>query len=592
MAVAPDVFERFRAAALAQPGAVERGSGNIKFQCPQCRAEGHDKHQDNAGLFPNGKWGCAYTEDRAHWDAIGHVLGAGHASNGHATAAPPTGEAWPAPVPVPAALLPVPAFDPDLLPTVFRAWVTDIAERAQCPIDFVAVAAIVAVGGVVGRQCTIRPKRHDAWTVVPNQWGAAIGRPGVMKTGALEEALRPLQRLVAEAHEVYRQKLKAYAFDQTKAKAKKELLQGELKAMIKRGVDGEAMREAFGELEPEEPTERRYIVNDATVEKLGELLNENPFGLLLFRDELVGWLRTMDREGHENDRAFHCEAWNGTGSYTYDRIGRGTVRIEAACMSVLGGMQPGPLHSYLREAFGHGQQDDGLIQRLQLMVYPEITAEWHHVDRWPNTDAKTMAFVIYRCLADLDAATLGAHRDHDDALPFLHFTEEAQNRFDDWRADLEVRLRDTTEHPVLISHFAKYRSLMPSLALIFHLIDCVAHGRGGPVSDEAATQAIAWCTFLEAHARRVYESVTAGPKVTAARLAAEIRAGKLDSPFTARTARLKGWAGLTETDDVDAAIAVLEELHWLRAVEVTPTAKGGRRTTNYFVNPGVMGNNR
>ncbi len=70
------------------------------------------------------------------------------------------------------------------------------------------------------------------------------------------------------------------------------------------------------------------VVNDATVEKLGELLNQNPNGLLLFRDELSGFLRLMDRPGHENDRGFYCEAWNGTGAYTYDRFGRGTLRIE------------------------------------------------------------------------------------------------------------------------------------------------------------------------------------------------------------------------------------------------------------------------
>src|SRR4029453_7681695 len=79
------------------------------------------------------------------------------------------------------------------------------------------------------------------------------------------------------------------------------------------------------------PVQTRYIVNDPTVEKLGELLNENPNGLLLFRDELTGWLRMLDRDGHESDRSFYLEAWNGTNSYTYDRIGRGTLPIKAAC---------------------------------------------------------------------------------------------------------------------------------------------------------------------------------------------------------------------------------------------------------------------
>ncbi len=54
----------------------------------------------------------------------------------------------------PARLLPVPAFDPDLLPEALRPWAVDIAERMQCPLDFVAVAAMVVIAAVVGRRIT------------------------------------------------------------------------------------------------------------------------------------------------------------------------------------------------------------------------------------------------------------------------------------------------------------------------------------------------------------------------------------------------------------------------------------------------------
>jgi AAA domain-containing protein len=72
-------LERLHQTALRQPGAVRRQAG-IKFQCPACAAEAHDKHRDNAILFNDGTWGCAVAKDtelgRAHWDAIGHALGA------------------------------------------------------------------------------------------------------------------------------------------------------------------------------------------------------------------------------------------------------------------------------------------------------------------------------------------------------------------------------------------------------------------------------------------------------------------------------------------------------------------------------------
>jgi hypothetical protein len=72
----------------------------------------------------------------------------------------------------------------------------------------------------------------------------------------------------------------------------------------------------------------RIIINDATVEKLGELLNENPRGVLLIRDELSGFLARMENEEHQSERAFYLEAFNGDGRFTYDRIGRGTIHIE------------------------------------------------------------------------------------------------------------------------------------------------------------------------------------------------------------------------------------------------------------------------
>jgi Protein of unknown function (DUF3987) len=83
--------------------------------------------------------------------------------------------------------------------------------------------------------------------------------------------------------------------------------------------------------------------------------HDNPKGLLLFRDELSGFLHTMDRPGHETDRAFYCEAWNGTGTFTYDRIGRGTMHIRAACVSVLGGIQPGPLEGICETSSSAGR---------------------------------------------------------------------------------------------------------------------------------------------------------------------------------------------------------------------------------------------
>src|SRR5436309_1699777 len=86
--------------------------------------------------------------------------------------------AWPALKPISAELKPVPAFDPDtLLPDVLRAWIMDEAERMPCPADFIGVAAVEALGTLVGARCAITPKACDSWLIVPNLWGAIVGDP-------------------------------------------------------------------------------------------------------------------------------------------------------------------------------------------------------------------------------------------------------------------------------------------------------------------------------------------------------------------------------------------------------------------------------
>src|SRR3989454_9579895 len=238
-----------------------------------------------------------------------------------------------------------------------------------------------------------------------------------------------------------------------------------------------------------------------------------------------------------------AEAWNGTGAYTYDRIGRGTLHIRAACLSVLGGLQPGPLERYLREVFG-GRGDDGLLQRFQLTVWPDGAGPWRHVDRWPDAAARARVVEIFQRLNTLDPAAVGAEELTPEERPFLRFEAEAQELFDGWRTDLEHRLRGGGDHPLRLSHLAKYRSLLPSLALLFHLIDGVDTGRRGPVSCAAAAQAAAWCEYLAAHARRLYGAVTDAARVAAALLATRLL------PWLPAPSAPKGWLERRTPDPV------------------------------------------
>jgi putative DNA primase/helicase len=459
--------------------------------------------------------------------------------------------------------------------------VADVAERMQCPPDFPAVAVMVALAGVVGKKIGIRPKRHDDWLVVPNLWGAVIGRPGIMKTPPIRQPVKFLQRLEIAAKERYEKELRQYEEQCLVVKAQKKARDKAIEEAIKKKRDPLEAAKQYEIDEPKNPTPKRYLVNDSTVEKLGELLNLNPAGLTVFRDELIGLLRQLDKEGQEGARAFYLEAWDGLGAFTYDRIGRGTLHIESVTVSVLGAIQPARLLDYLGATLKGGADDDGLMQRFQLLVYPDVARRWWNVDRWPDTDAKQRAWAVFQRLDALDPTAIGAEPGDGDGVPSLHFTPAAQGLFDDWRAKLEEKIRSGDEHPALEAHLAKYRSLVPSLALLVHLAD----GGQGPVGEEAARKAVRWATYLESHARRVYSIVINSAAVAAKALAKRIGQGELKDGFTLRDLYRKHWAGLSEREAVRQAVELLLELGWLlEGVEDT----GGKPKTHYRINPKLL----
>lgn len=482
---------------------------------------------------------------------------------------------WPEPKALPEGLLPVASFDFQFLPGSIRPWVQDIANRMQCAAEFVAIPAMVALGAALGRKIGIRPQRHTDWIETPNLWGCIVGRPGLMKSPAQNEALKPLNRLESQARELHEAEMASFASQVEIYKLRRDEASKTARAALKEGRDASS---CFDFDEPKPPVARRYVVNDTSYEALGEVLADNPNGVLAFRDELVSLLRTLDREDNAAARGFYLSAWNGTGGYSFDRITRGRKHIKAACLSLLGSTQPGRLAEYIRRATSGGAADDGLIQRFGLLVWPDQSPEWKEVDCGPDTAARQRAFATFEAFEGSDPEAFGAERDEFEAVPFLRFNDAAQAIFSEWRGELEAKLRSGDLSPALESHLAKYRKLVPSLALINHLAD----GGVGSVSEEALLRALAFAEYLETHARRCYAAGNEAETAAAKAILARIRKGDLQDGFTARDVHQRGWSNLSDRDAVKSGLDLLVDLDWLAA---STEQTGGRPRTTYTINP-------
>lgn len=277
---------------------------------------------------------------------------------------------WKDPKPLPRSNTEVQPFKENMLPEALKGWILDIADRMQIPPDFSAASCIVALGSLIGRKIGVYPKQKDDWLVIPNLWGMIVGRPSLLKSPAMAEVMKPIDILINRAGQKYKDDLSVYERGKELFEAQKTALKDRLKCASTK-QDKLLLDKVTGEQNDlpilSKPILKRYKTEDATVEKIGKILQENPQGILVHRDELSGWLKSLDKYGREGDRAFYLEAWNGSGSFTVDRIGRGTVHIPALCLSVLGGIQPGPLSAYVAQATKGGFEDDEFCRDFKFL---------------------------------------------------------------------------------------------------------------------------------------------------------------------------------------------------------------------------------
>jgi len=495
-------------------------------------------------------------------------------------------EEWAKPEALPEELPPVANFDMALMPDSLRAWVLDISNRMQCAPDYIGVTVMVALGSLIGRKIAIRPQQKSDWTVVANQWSMLIGRPGHMKSPAMEAGLAPLKRLEAQANETYQAEFREYKAAESIRKLQAKSIESKAQKILSKNLKADVSGLYKDMPDNEPPARKRYSVNDTSVASLGEVHRQNPNGLMIFRDELVSLLKSLDREDKAEDRGFYLTGWNGDSSYTFDRIGRGLhLHIPAVCLSMLGSTQPGRISEYVRHAVKGGMGDDGLLQRFGLMVWPDDKRQWKHVDQWPDSKAKNKAFEVFDFLDKLDPVKAGAIQDTDSegnptGIHYLRFNDEAREEFVKWRTVFENRLRGDDLHQAIESHLSKYRKLVPGIALIHHL----ASGYTGAITIESLLTSLSWAEYLETHANRVYASVTLVNVVAAKAILKRIRSGDIQDGFKARDIYRKCWQKLDKAPTLEG-LDMLTEYGWLRG-EIQNT--GGRPTEQYWIHQEVL----
>jgi hypothetical protein len=425
----------------------------------------------------------------------------------------------------------VPAFPLDILPDALRSFVETQSVVMGCDASALAMAVLAALSGAIDHQFRLKMMRHGSWCASPRLWVLLAGDPSKKKTPIINAATNPLEQYQNRVQAGYRAELANLAEDESK---------------------------------PDPPP--RIIIYDTTIEKLGELLSRSDRGLLAKRDEIAGWIGSMEKYGGSSrgagaDRAFWLQAYDG-GTYIVDRIGRGEVIIGNLSVSLIGGIQPAKLAEL------HGLTSDGLLQRF----IPVIVGSAKLPLDMPSDDTAYRGLVHKLCatqplpplLTLSDAALATMH----ELLAHLYELEQATGGLADG----------------FQAFVGKLPGVAGSLALILHLASDPSAGARRQV-EQATVEGVKRLVneFILPHAFEFYrsaESTTNGDRLK--KLASWIlTSGERRFVASDLTSNVADFRGLT-LFEVQQRVSPLEAAGWIEPNEAGPTNR------SWHVNPAVF----
>lgn len=427
----------------------------------------------------------------------------------------------------------VPAFPFGILPEDVATWVETQALSIGCDPTGLAWCAIANFSAAIDHRFRLKMMRSGTFEAHPRLWTLLVGDPSYKKS--------PMQNAAMAALETAQNRLR-------------DQFESERETYLEGGGDPKN-----GPVPPP-----RYIIGDATTEKLGELLSRHDRGTLVHRDELAGWIGAMDRYNGSNkggasaDRAFWLKAFDG-GTFTVDRVMRGEMRIRNLSASVLGGIQPERL-AELR-----GLTSDGLLQRfIPVMLASPMFGE--------DVETGDAEFSYTRLTLECLSLQPQIIRMTDDA-------REAMRVLRKYIFDLELSAKGVASG--FQGFVGKLSGLSGSLALILHLIESPRANVNAPISMqtiEAVSRLVRDCVLPHAFEfYRTAESVTNGDRLQ--RVASWIlTSGKQRILASDLTSEVRSFRGLS-LPEVNEQLSPLVAGGWISPEKAGPVANA------WVVNP-------
>ncbi len=430
----------------------------------------------------------------------------------------------------------IPPFPIESLPSVVRRYCEEAAAAIGVPVEMIACPLLVYAGATVGNQQRIQLKA--GFDQYPLLWVTTVAPPGTAKTPADDAARMPINELQSE---------EKHRFDLAREEYERELHEWNGSPSETRGVP------------PDPPKLQHFFSTDTTIEAVARILEGSP-GIVLARDEFVGWVNSMDayKAGKGAERQAHLSGWSGV-PIKIDRKTSDTIFIDHPVVGICGGIQPDVMGDLSVEA---GRRD-GFLERILWNVPQTKPAPW--------SEAEISSEASYALL------TLFRHLRHTEASPApVQLSQGAKQLFTSWYDENQVTTAEIGG--LMAGVYAKMPLQLARLTLIFHCMEYPDAPSSRLLPPETMNSAIKVVEYFRGRASLALGLIDAGaPYQGSGKTARVFQILTKADEWCSRSAIHKQLGGHVPADMLTKALAELEQAGLAEQRRPESKVTGGRR---------------
>ncbi len=489
-------------------------------------------------------------------------------------------EDWQAPIPLePAAL---PSWPDDVFPGSIQEFVSGLAEATETPLELPALMVLAALGAAAqGKyQVNVKPGYFEPLNV----WTCCALPPGSRKTAVKNAATAPLtaweqkERLELDA---------AIKQAESEHKTLSERIAAMRKAAAKAmGPEFEQWKADIADMEaclPDVPKPPKVWSDDITPEKLGADMADNGERMAILSDE-AGLFEMMGGRysGGIPNIDIYLQGHAGA-AVKVDRGSRPPVFMQCALLTIGISPQPDVLRGLTEKPSFRGR---GLLARFLYALPASNLGRRTGNTRPLSEDLRLRYEGIVHAMLNAEPAT------DRNGEPCPHTLNLSPDAFQAWQS-FWLRVEAGMGPGGMYEHCTDWAGKLPgAVARIAGLLHVVRHIFRGPQALEILLEdmsaALRMADALSAHALAAFDLMGADPALDAGRavLAWLRREGK--QTFTFRDCHYTHKARFKRTDEMQPALEVLTERHYIRPLPQANKPQGGRPSKVYEVNPAIL----